>query len=343
MALLVDIPFSGPNGSTALVDNTGRSWTAQGNARLQDNALLLGAYGDNARTPGADLGSVYGGGLPSVVQVDIRTTNTYTGYQIIADFFISGSGLRWQLCLYNGGKLAVYNSSNGLYIQGTTSLNDGAWHTVRMERSGSTTRLYADGVLEATHIGSVTGEGSVPNLTIGTENSSTTQWLGSIRNLKIEVPDPALPLTHSPWIRRNYVGWDKVISVPGEIKSWEVYAPPPARVIVPRQFRVTRGVPPWWGSAGSTTQLPTYKIRGRVMVRDADTGEDTPLPNIRVALFFRRLHTLIDIQLSDNDGYVQFDNLMPGVQAYYGIAFAKDGTPLHNSVIWDRLSSEPGP
>ena len=64
---------------------------------------------------------------------------------------------------------------------------------------------------------------------------------------------------------------------------------------------------------------------------------------MRVALFFRRLHTLIDIQLSDANGYVQFDNLMPGVQAYYGIAFDSDGGLMQNSVIWDRLTPEPGP
>ena len=64
---------------------------------------------------------------------------------------------------------------------------------------------------------------------------------------------------------------------------------------------------------------------------------------ILVVLFFRRLHTLVDIQLSDVDGYVQFDNLMPGGQAYYAIAFDPEGAPLQNAVIWDRLSPEPGP
>lgn len=79
------------------------------------------------------------------------------------------------------------------------------------------------------------------------------------------------------------------------------------------------------------------------MQRDPDgVLPDWPLANVRVALFFRRLHTLIDIQLSDSDGYVQFDNMMPGNQAYYAVAFDPDGAPMQNAVIWDRLSSEPG-
>ena len=70
---------------------------------------------------------------------------------------------------------------------------------------------------------------------------------------------------------------------------------------------------------------------------------DAPVQYARVVLFFRRLHTLVDIQLSDVNGYVQFDNLMPGGQAYYAIAFDLEGAPLQNAVIWDRLTPEPGP
>ena len=341
MARLVDIPFSGADGSTTFVDNTGRVWTAQGNAKIQDNALLLSASGDTARTPGADLSPIYSGGV-SVVQADIRTTNTYTGYQIILDYYMSGSGLRWQLCLYNGGKLAVYNSSNGIYIQGTTNLNDGNWHTVRMERQGTTTRLYADGVLEASYTNTIVSDSNAPYLTIGSEGSSATQWIGSIRNVILEVPDPAQPLVHKPWTVKNYVGWDKIQKAPKvEPFVWPVYKSPEAQTKVKSFIKTTRGVPPWWGPPGSTNVLPTYRLRGRVMQRDPDTGTDSPVMNAQVALFYRRLHTLIDIRISDEDGYVEFKNLMPGQNAYYAIAFDPDGGTVQNAVIWDLLSSEP--
>ncbi len=338
MATLVDLPMSGPDGSNVFTDNTGRTWTAQGNARISSNALLLSAYGDNIRTPGGGLENLYSSF--TTIEFEVRSSNTTANEQILLDYYISGGGLRWQLSIYNG-KFHNYNSSNGRFLSGTTTINDGNWHKLRLEVAGTSKKLYVDDVLEASGISS-TGDSTAPYLTLGTEGSASTQFVGSMRNLKITQPDPAQPLTHSPWLRRSYVGWDKVMS-PRQVAVSPQYRHPEARIIIPRQFRLTRGVPPWWGSAGSTTQLPTYKIRGRVMIRDEVTGEDTPLPNIRVALFFRRLHTLIDIQLSDANGYVQFDNLMPGVQAYYGIAFDKDGTPLHNSVLWDRLSSEPGP
>ena len=95
------------------------------------------------------------------------------------------------------------------------------------------------------------------------------------------------------------------------------------------------GVPTWWGPAGASAPLPTYELRAQVQ------QEGAPLPNVRVALFFRRLNTLIDMKVSDENGNVVFRNLMPGPQAYYMVALDPKGAPLQNSLIWDRLSSTP--
>ena len=345
MTTLIDTPFVGPDGSTSFVDSTGRTWEQYGNARIVSNALLLSAYGDIARTPGTDLGRIYSGepGVKGFVQVDIKTTVASSTEQIVLDYYISGTGLRWQVSVYNG-KMQVYNSSNGRYIFGTSFINDGQWHTLRMERENSVTRIYVDGTLESSYASTTVSGSSAPYLTLGNEGSSGTQFIGSMRNLTAgyDTPPPAPAITHSPWIRRQPVGWNNVRKVQ-TVRVSTVYLAPPVTVRKVQTVKSTRGVPPWWGAPGSTSVLPTYKLRGRVMQRDPDTLEDTPLQNVRVALFFRRLHTLIDIQLSDANGYVQFDNLMPGVQAYYGIAFDSDGGLMQNSVIWDRLTPEPGP
>lgn len=109
-------------------------------------------------------------------------------------------------------------------------------------------------------------------------------------------------------------------------------------------YRTLSTPPPWYGNLppGTAVILPTYEIRGRVMQRDPVTEEDYALPLIRVALFFRRTNYVVDMQVSDEDGYVTFSNLMPGDQAYYGIAFDAEGAPMQNSVLWDRLTSVPG-
>lgn len=347
MPTFVDLPLSGPNGSTAFTDNTGRVWsrpaTAGNNAQIQDNALLLDGNGDYISTPGtADL--TFQDRI-AVIEFEFKTSQSIAGGTIaLFDYDNTNTG-GWLLGIRgtgSPGSLGLYNSSDGYVVSSTMALNDGNWHSVKVELISRSVRFTIDGVSNATgSAGSSSFSRLSTALKIGIGDAVSQNFAGSIRNVKIYSPDPAPAVTRS-YIRNSYIGWDNVKKVP-TLKKWELYRHPEARVIIPRQFRITRGVPPWWGSAGSTTQLPTYKIRGRVMIRDEVTGEDTPLPNIRVALFFRRLHTLIDIQLSDANGYVQFDNLMPGVQAYYGIAFDKDGTPLHNSVLWDRLSSEPGP
>lgn len=104
-----------------------------------------------------------------------------------------------------------------------------------------------------------------------------------------------------------------------------------------------RQTPAWWGTlpAGQSPVLPDYELRGRVMVRDPETLEDSPVPNCRVALFFRRTNYVVDMDVSDDDGYVHFPNIMPGSQAYYAIAFDPEGSPMQNSIIWDRLTSVP--
>lgn len=105
----------------------------------------------------------------------------------------------------------------------------------------------------------------------------------------------------------------------------------------------TRQTPAWWGAlpAGSAPILPTYELRGRTLQYVEATDEYVPLANARVALFFRRTNYIVDLQVSDEDGYVVFPNLMPGAQSYYAIAFDPEGSPSQNSILWDRLSPVP--
>lgn len=107
-------------------------------------------------------------------------------------------------------------------------------------------------------------------------------------------------------------------------------------------YRTRSSTPAWWGSvpAGSNPVLPNYELRGRVLQRDPETLEDNPLANVRVALFFRRTNFLVDLQVTDEDGYFVFPNIMPGNQAYYAIALDPEGDPLQNSLIYDRLTSQ---
>ena len=125
--------------------------------------------------------------------------------------------------------------------------------------------------------------------------------------------------------------------------STYAYRAPDASTRVISPSRVSLGTPSWWGPPVAGAPKPDHVLRGRVMQRDPETLEDTPRANIRVGLFYRRLMSLIDVQRSDSEGYVTFRNIMPGNQAYFGIAFDNADSPLQNSIIWDRLTPAPGP
>lgn len=343
MFVLTNLPLNGPNGSTTITDTTGRvSWlvASSGNTQIQDNALLLDGSGDY----------IWAGGNPFVfgaseftVQFDIKTTQS--GERVLVDFY-QGSGYNvWQLEMLNGALSWYIGNPVGRVYTGTALINDGNWHTVVVERIAGVLYFRVDGVLDGSVADTRNYDYSTSYIGVGaqvTSRNAAYDLAGSIRNFSISKPDAAGAISRAGLIRNIY-GWDRGITRVG-LRRGVFYPLTPMQTKVFRQFGITRGVPPWWGPSGSTTQLPTYKLRGRVMQRDPDgVLPDAPIQYARVALFFRRLHALVDIQLSDVNGYVQFDNLMPGGQAYYAIAFDPEGAPLQNAVIWDRLTPEPGP
>ena len=71
---------------------------------------------------------------------------------------------------FNAGDASSIATANG-----TTSVNDGAWHHITGVRSGiKTANIYVDGVWQAshTHVGSLTGINTTRNLSIGEEDGT---------------------------------------------------------------------------------------------------------------------------------------------------------------------------
>lgn len=353
MALIFNLPMTGPNGSTTITDTTGNfSWSVTGNAQIQSNALVLDGSGDYVSTT-ADARLNFGSVNDFRIAFDMKMAAAdKSGYKIIFDQLNTGTTntWTWQVYIYEGVPyFNVYNNyvGNPTPVQGTADLADGNWHTVEIIRSGGAISMWVDGVQVSTASDNRDYVFQPPfgiGSRIGYNASSSYDYKGELRNLSISITTPVI-LTNriASWTRHSDIGWNRGRRS-SFIRRMAFYPVQPVTTKKVQTVKVTRGVPPWWGPSGSTTQLPTYKLRGRVMQRDPDgVLPDAPVQYARVVLFFRRLHTLVDIQLSDVDGYVQFDNLMPGSQAYYAIAFDPEGAPLQNAVIWDRLSPEPGP
>lgn len=350
MTLLTNVPFTGANGSTTFTDTTGnQTWTAVGNAQIQGNALSLDGTGDGASTPGDNFRL---GSWDFRVGFDMKQP-AGSGYKVILDFIQTAIGSMWTWQVYTSNGILhwnVYNSQfgNPSVVQSTARVDDDVWHTILFERLAGVLTLYIDGVAVASASDTRAYE-TIPLLVFGGHVGIAPpayEYTGLLRNLSISSDVPEFNGVKTGGPKVSIIGLDLARSFEHFKRGW-LYEDWIGEVVaMPKLYgpRVTRGVPPWWGPPYSTSQLPTYKLRGRVMQRDPDgIIDDYPVGNIHVALYFRKLHALIDIQRSDEDGYVQFDNLMPGNQAYYGIAFDSEFAPLQNSIIWDRLSSEPGP
>ncbi|ATS92293.1 tail fiber protein [Stenotrophomonas phage vB_SmaS_DLP_5] len=337
--LLVDLPLTSPEGTSTYADATGRFWTGYSTPpKIIGGALTLDGSGLIYTNSGTDFVL----GLKDYdIKFDVNTTSTTLS--TVVDYLYGGY-TTWQIYFSTDGRLIwTAEGPNESPVIASDPINDGNWHTVLFQRRNGILSVIVDDVVQA----------SVPHGRSYKDQLSTFafggRWYlgysnlftGKLRNFRVETFDPPLaPIKalHTP--PKMYIGWDKPVIVGGPKIGFE-YPLLPLTTKKPKAVQITRGVPPWWGPSDSTKVLPTYRLRGRVMQRDPDTGTDYPVMNAQVALFYRKLHTLIDIKLSNAQGYVEFKNLMPGQGAYYAIAFDPDGGPIQNAVIWDQLSSEP--
>lgn len=341
--VLVDLPLSGTDGSTSFPDASGRTWTATGNAQIQSNRLLCDGTGDWIATPFDDGLLLYDRNF----RIELRITTTDSSCCLIdSEQGRVTNGETWMLSLTAGGLVQWYDTNYG-GLNGVTVVNDGLEHLIAVERNGNLFSIFVDGVLDS----SVTRTNvyflrSPASVAIGARVNNRTpsqDFAGSIRNVKITREDVGVvdAQTFMPY-QVQPVGWNNTITRFDTRVMIVVPPPPPPQWKVFPGLRIHRAVPSWWGIADYTTLTATYELRGQVLQHIEETDEDVPLPNTRVALFFRRTYAVIDMKVSDENGYVTFENLMPGNQAYFAIAFDPEGSPMQNSILWDRLTSVPG-
>lgn len=60
----------------------------------------------------------------------------------------NGDGL--ELGIFNTGVMILYSANGSVYITGTVAVNDGNWHHLACVRSGTSVKMYVDGVLDGT-------------------------------------------------------------------------------------------------------------------------------------------------------------------------------------------------
>lgn len=193
----------GPDGSTTFKDEVGTIWTAANGAVIDSDApggtaAFFPFAADNkvTRADGADITL---GSSNFTIEAWFNLNNPAPGFACIAAHADSTFALAtsswglYTLPSVNGGTLffryCVGGSEFGLNSDSQfSSVFNAGWHHVAITRSGSTFRMFIDGVLEDSHTNAVTINDAATVMTMGgNSGQSGLEWWGWIDDLKLRI------------------------------------------------------------------------------------------------------------------------------------------------------------
>lgn len=165
------IHFDGANGSTSIVDATGRTLTPYGNTQISTATAVFGSAscrfdgtGDYLRL--ASNGAIDLGALPSW-RIDCRLKiDSLTVRKTLCSGFVSTSS-RWSIELFTATSINFYVGGGILDL--SQSIPVGAWFHLRIDYDGTDKRVFIDGVLAGTQAG------NFPALGVGSFDLGWTQ------------------------------------------------------------------------------------------------------------------------------------------------------------------------
>lgn len=183
--------FDGANASTTITDQKGHTFSAFNGAALSTSekkfgsASLLLNGSSNYVSSATSTDWEFGSG-DFTLEGWIRPAATVTARQeICSRFSVSG----WGMQISDTGFLRAFvvNSTSGSVIvgPGATTVAAGAWHHVALCRSGTTLRLFLDGVVEATASISGTIEVNSSALFIGADGGTQRYFNGNFDDFRI--------------------------------------------------------------------------------------------------------------------------------------------------------------
>jgi hypothetical protein len=168
--------FNGTNGSTTMLDQTGRPWSANNGAAITTTAPIVGTGSlaldgtDDYISSTSYLNDLKFGTGDFTLEIDFKTSAT-ADYQVLFDYITSTSVPGFQLYLLPGGSgLGFYSGTTVGTECSTHSWNDGDWHQAVVTRSGTTERIFLDGILYSTATNTVNYNTAAPALVVGRQN-----------------------------------------------------------------------------------------------------------------------------------------------------------------------------
>ena len=161
--------FDGANGSTSFPDDTGRVWTRSGNTQVSTTNPRFGTgsaqfdgVDDWLETPIAS-GLAFGTG-PFTVELWVRLTAVGNFPNLLSCRGGASAPLGWYLRVGNNGRVqyGLGSGAAGL-INSLVTVNDGLWHHIAIVRSGISTTMFVDGVMQGAPV-NFNDNFTVPNM-----------------------------------------------------------------------------------------------------------------------------------------------------------------------------------
>jgi hypothetical protein len=261
VALLLHMDGTG----STFVDSSGtpKSVSALGNAtqsatqsRWGGKSLYLDGSGDYLTIPSST--SLDFAGNDFVVEMWFKTTQTASESTLICREWVSSPwDNAWTVQFLSSGVLRIFATSYSTgspLLVGSTACRDGNWHHFAWVRSGSSHKLFLDGVVDASATSSASWTSATKDITVGNDltfGSGSRAYEGYIDDLRITVGSA-----------RTYTG-SSTITVP-------TAAFPDSGVTGSSKLTINRGSGGASTFTGSGTAASPYTRAARVRNDNAD-------------------------------------------------------------------------
>jgi hypothetical protein len=189
-SLLLNFTNAGITDATAKNDleTVGNAQISTTQSKFGGSSMYFDGTGDWLIGRGSDLYNFGSGDFT----IEFWMNSTQTAARTMVAYSDSGgaSNTNWGVFinLPTADKVGFYASDGSTYqVSGavsTTSINDGNWHFITITRSGSTFRLFVDGVIEDTETWSGAISSTVRSIRVG-DNGGSTPYEGYIDDLRI--------------------------------------------------------------------------------------------------------------------------------------------------------------
>ena len=151
----------------------------------------------------------------------VNTTGTTTQHRTVVSKQNPGISGQWTLQVLTDGRVNFYGNNGGIDVLSTTTINDGNWHNIVIQRTGNIFNLYIDKVL-------------ADQLTASNQNITNTQVLRIGRRLatyngyfdgqmsNVQIFNTSLPATGSNSVETIYNNGSPLTSMTGfsSLVSW---------------------------------------------------------------------------------------------------------------------------